>query len=146
MPTYSTVTQSTIFTKQQASTTSTTIQHKGGKKSILNSVVKRNLNFSPKAKIPKHVVQPRPFPSTQEVEEMVENMTGKSCTRSTTCMAMLDRRLLIDFKMTEDGKVFLLIIKVDLFLLWHSCITIFTIFHICSKQSWDQTQFSRCVT
>ena len=63
MPTNSTtVIQSTIFTKQQASPSSTTIIHKGGKKSILNSVVRRNLNFSPKTKMSKHVMQPRPYP------------------------------------------------------------------------------------
>jgi hypothetical protein len=54
MPTYSTLIPPTTFT--------TII--KGGKKFILNSVVKRNLNFSPKTKMSKHVVQPRPFPIT----------------------------------------------------------------------------------
>ena len=44
---------------------------------------------------------------------MVENMTGKSWTRSSTGMAMLNRR---EFKMTvKRAGVFLLIIKVDLF-------------------------------
>ena len=58
MPTNSTtVILSTIFTKQQASPSPTTIR----KKSILNSLVKRNLNFSPKTKMSKHVMQPRPY-------------------------------------------------------------------------------------
>ena len=89
--------------------------HKGGKKSILNSVVKRNLNFSAKAKMTKHVVQarsyPHPsFPSTQDVEDMLEIMTGKSCTSSITGV----RSLLTDFKMiVKRTRVFLWFIKVD---------------------------------
>ena len=55
MPTFNKVIQSTIFPTQQDSTS---IMPKGGKKSILNSVVKRNL----KTKRSKHVVLPRPYP------------------------------------------------------------------------------------
>jgi hypothetical protein len=46
----------------QFTSSTTTIMPKGGKKSILNSVVKRNLNFSSKTKMTKYVMQPRPYP------------------------------------------------------------------------------------
>jgi hypothetical protein len=105
MPTYS--------TKQQAFASSTTIIPKGGKKSILNSVVKRNLNFSPKTKMIKHIGQPRPYPIPILPKYTGGARHGGEYDRQLhhTGMLMLDRRLLRDFKIpVKRARVFLLII------------------------------------